>query len=120
MTPNNSLPNDELTESAQADAIRLAEWAESDFSMAPESVITHSPSPGAGQSLLEAALGSSAAVKRAVGKPSLSKSGTSPSRSIRLPKELDAQLVALSARENRKPSDVVRAALVEYLAKVSH
>lgn len=69
--------------------------------------------------LLEAALGSPEAVPRAVGKPSLSHRGTSPTRSIRLPRELDAELIARSEVEGRKPSEIVRDALQEYLAKAS-
>ncbi|MCZ2404697.1 CopG family transcriptional regulator [Paenarthrobacter sp. Z7-10] len=68
---------------------------------------------------METALGSPEAVKRAVGKPSLSSSGTSPSRTVRLPKDMDAQLVARSEIEHRKPSEILREALVQYLAKAS-
>lgn len=69
--------------------------------------------------LLEAAMGSPAAVRRAVGKPSLSEKGSSPSRSVRLPADMDAQLVALAQRSQLKPSEVIRRALGEYLSKAS-
>jgi hypothetical protein len=96
----------------------LAEWAET-TDIGPDARITKAVGPGAGQSILEAALGSAEAVKRAVGKPSLSNKGTSPSRSLRLSAEMDAQLVARAAAEHRKPSAIMRDALAEYLAKAS-
>ncbi|MGF4043859.1 ribbon-helix-helix protein, CopG family [Paenarthrobacter nitroguajacolicus] len=96
----------------------LAEWAET-ADIGPDAHITKAKGPEAGHSILEAALGSAAAVRRAVGKPSLSAKGTSPSRSIRLPEEMDAQLLARAAAEHRKPSAIMRDALAEYLAKAS-
>lgn len=100
----------------QARYRELAAWAET-ADIGPDAVITKAEGPGAGQALLEAALGSKEAVTRAVGKPSLSAKGTSPSRTLRLPKDMDAQLVARAAAEHRKPSAVLRDALAEYLTK---
>ncbi|MFI2566399.1 hypothetical protein [Paenarthrobacter sp. NPDC018779] len=96
----------------------LAEWAET-ADVGPDARISKAEGPGAGQSILEAALGSAEAVKRAVGKPSLSNKGTSPSRSLRLSAEMEAQLLARAASEHRKPSAIMRDALAEYLAKAS-
>lgn len=96
----------------------LAEWAET-ADLSPDARITKAEGPEAGRSILEAALGSPEAVRRAVGKPSLGGKGTSPSRSLRLPVEMDAQLVARAAAEHRKPSEIMRDALAEYLAKAS-
>ncbi|WP_458108356.1 ribbon-helix-helix domain-containing protein [Arthrobacter sp. R3-55] len=96
----------------------LAEWAET-ADIGNDARITKAEAPGAGQSILEAALGSAEAVKRAVGKPSLSAKGTSPSRSLRLSQEMDDQLLARAAVEHRKPSAIMRDALAEYLAKAS-
>ncbi|BCW64773.1 ribbon-helix-helix protein, CopG family [Paenarthrobacter sp. MSM-2-10-13] len=96
----------------------LADWAEI-ADIGPDAHITKASGPEAGRSILEAALGSAEAVRRAVGKPSLSARGTSPSRSLRLPEEMDAQLVARAAAEQRKPSAIMRDALAEYLAKAS-
>jgi hypothetical protein len=96
----------------------LADWAET-ADIGPDAQITKASGPEAGRSILEAALGSAEAVRRAVGKPSLSAKGTSPSRSLRLPEEMDAQLVARAAAEHRKPSAIMRDALAQYLAKAS-
>ncbi|NMR28193.1 ribbon-helix-helix protein, CopG family [Crystallibacter degradans] len=108
----------ELSPQEQEHYEELAAWAET-ADIAPNARITKAEGPEAGRSLLEAALGSPEAVRRAVGKPSLSKEGISPTRSIRLPKELDAQLVARSESEHRKPSEIVRDALREYLGRAS-
>lgn len=102
----------------QARYAELATWAET-ADIGPEARITKAQGPEAGRALLEAALGSPEAVRRAVGKPSLSAKGTSPSRSLRLPEDMDAQLVAQAEREHRKPSAILRDALAEYLAKAS-
>lgn len=102
----------------QARYAELAAWAET-ADIGPDARITKAQGPGAGRALLEAALGSPEAVRRAVGKPSLSTRGTSPSRSLRLPEEMDAQLVARAQMEHRKPSAILRDALAQYLAKAS-
>ena len=96
----------------------LAEWAET-ADPGNDARITKAEGPGAGQSILEAALGSAEAVKRAVGKPSLSAKGTSPSRSLRLSREMDDQLLARAEAEHRRPSAIMRDALAEYLARAS-
>ena len=108
----------ELSAQEQARYHALAEWAET-ADIGPDAKITKASGPGAGAALLEAALGSPEAVKRAVGKPSLSRKGTSPSRSVRLPEDMDAQLLARSKAEHRKPSAILRDALAEYLSKAS-
>lgn len=98
----------------------LSDWAEStDFTIAASATITKGEGPGAGRALLESALGSPAAVDRAIGRPSLGHTGTSPSRTLRLPRELDEALVARAAAEHRKPSEIVREALSNYLGKAS-
>lgn len=108
----------ELSDAEQARYTELAAWAET-AEVGPEAIITKAQGPEAGRALLESALGSPGAVTRAVGKPSLSAKGTSPSRSLRLPEEMDAQLVARAKLEHRKPSAILRDALAEYLAKAS-
>ncbi|MBO1269899.1 ribbon-helix-helix protein, CopG family [Arthrobacter cavernae] len=97
---------------------RLAEWAET-ADIAPGAKITKAAGPGAGRALLEAALGSPEAVQRAVGKPSLSGKGTSPTLSIRIPKDLAELLEARAELEHLKPSVVVRDALRAYLGHSS-
>ncbi|QYF90450.1 MULTISPECIES: ribbon-helix-helix protein, CopG family [Arthrobacter] len=108
----------DLSLEEQARFHALGEWAET-ADIGPDARISKASGPGAGRALLEAALGSPEAVKRAVGKPSLSSKGTSPSRTIRLPKDMDAQLLARSEMEHRKPSEILREALAQYLAKAS-
>lgn len=107
-----------LDASEQARYRELAVWAETS-DIGPDARITQARGDGAGQALLEAALGSPEAVKRAVGKPSLSDKGTSPSRSLRLPEDMDAQLIARAAAEHRKPSAIIREALAQYLSPAS-
>lgn len=110
--------NEELTPEEQVKYHALAEWAETS-DIGPNARITKASGPEAGRALLEAALGSPEAVTRAVGKPSLSGKGTSPSRTVRLPEDMDARLLEQSARENRKPSAILRDALAQYLAHAS-
>ena len=50
------------------------------------------------------------------GRPSMSGLGASPKRQVRLPAQLDAAQIARAEAEGRRPSDVLRAALTEYLA----
>lgn len=108
----------DLTPEEQARFRALGEWAQT-ADIGPDARITKASGPGAGRALLETALGSPEAVKRAVGKPSLSSGGTSPSRTVRLPKDMDAQLLVRSEIEHRKPSEILREALAQYLAKAS-
>jgi hypothetical protein len=44
--------------------------------------------------------------------------GISPSRTVRLPTELDGRLVAFAEHEHVKPSEIVRRALDDYLRRV--
>lgn len=54
---------------------------------------------------------------RRIGRPSLTKPGTrSPSVAVRLPEALKAAVEARAAREGKRPSEVVRDALEQYLA----
>lgn len=74
----------------------------------------------AGRALLEECLGGPEALERALGgRPSLSpeapRGHRSPVRSLRLPDELSRRLDAQAEAEGRRPSDVMRDALVEYL-----
>ncbi|KRE74461.1 ribbon-helix-helix protein, CopG family [Arthrobacter sp. Soil762] len=109
---------EQLDTEEQARYAELATWAET-ADIGPEARISKADGPEAGRSLLEAALGSPEAVRRAVGKPSLSAKGTSPSRSLRLPEDMDAKLVEQAQKEHRNPSAIIRDALAEYLAKAS-
>lgn len=44
--------------------------------------------------------------------------GISPSRTVRLPAELDGRLVAYADHEQVKPSEILRRALDEYLSRM--
>lgn len=110
--------NDTTPPSKPTDYDALAVWAET-ADISSDALISKASAPGAGMTLLAAAMGSAAEVKRAVGKPSLSDKGPSPSRSVRLPAEMDAQLVAFARNVDEKPSEIIRRALSEYLAKAS-
>ncbi|QHK20103.1 ribbon-helix-helix protein, CopG family [Pseudarthrobacter psychrotolerans] len=110
--------SEELDAEEQARSAALATWAET-ADIGPDASINKADGPEAGRSLLEAALGSPEAIRRAVGKPSLSAKGTSPSRSLRLPVDMDARLVEQAQKEHRNPSAIIRDALAEYLAKAS-
>lgn len=115
--------NKKLTEAEEAHYATLATWAESDAGLIPESAtITRSIGDGAGRALLEAALGSPEAVDRAIGRPTLDgtvATGKSPTRQVRLPRDLDALLTERAAAEHRKPSEIMREALDNYLRAAS-
>lgn len=98
----------------------LSDWAEelTGDDLTDTTVHTGDEAAARGRAMLEAALGSSDAVDRALGgRPSLSTAGTSPSRTVRLPRELDTALVDLARAEGRKPSAIVRDAVADYLAR---
>ena len=101
----NDMPNHE----------ELSEWAESLETLPPSAKVTKSNGDGAGRAMLEAALGSAEAVDRAIGRPSLSEHGVSPSRTLRFPSDLDAALVSQAQAEHRKPSELIREAVIQYL-----
>lgn len=99
---------------------RLSKWAENIDTLPEGAVVTKSDGPGAGQALLESALGSPEAVQRSVGRPSLSgKAAPAPVRSYRLTDDLVRELGERAEAENRKPSEIVRDALSQYLHPAS-
>ena len=98
----------------------LSDWAENLTGEDFASTTVHAGEEAAarGRAMLEAALGGAEAVERALGgRPSLSSAGTSPSRTVRLPRDLDSALVDLARVEGRKPSAIVRDAVADYLAR---
>lgn len=106
----------------EARATRLSGWAEGLGELPETTEVLRGNGVDSGQALLEAALGSPEAVERAVGRPSLSGStrhGHSPVRQVRLPHDLDEALIKRAAEEHRRPSEVVREALTEYLRRAS-
>ncbi|WP_299169265.1 CopG family transcriptional regulator [uncultured Arthrobacter sp.] len=117
MTRNNEPA---LTGQDQQRYNQLAEAAENMETLPESAVVTKSDGPGAGQSLLEAALGSPESVQRSVGRPSLSgKAAPAPVRSYRLTEELLRDLGERAEAEHRKPSEIVREALHQYLHPAS-
>ena len=54
-------------------------------------------------------------VGRTVGRPSLSGSGVSKLRAIRVPNEMDSAIEALARRQRRRPSALIREAVEQYL-----
>jgi hypothetical protein len=90
-----------------------AEWAERDMELPARSgtALRGSDAARSGTDLLV----------RAVGRPPLNpgapRGHRARSRSLRLPGELDAQLVAVADAEGGRPSDVLRRALEEYLER---
>ncbi|HZK35611.1 MAG TPA: hypothetical protein VFC57_01485 [Aeromicrobium sp.] len=98
----------------------LSEWAEGLDGIPEDAVVIRGKGHHPGRGLLEAALGSSKAVDRAMGRPSLDGgTGKSPVRQVRLPHGLDALLVERAEAEQLKPSEIVREALYAYLTKAS-
>lgn len=104
------------TERDEQDYLQAADWAENDMALKPESR-TALRGPAAaehGRALLERATG---------GRPPLDPNAApgqhSPVRQVRLPADLNEQLDAVAAAEHRRPSDVIRSALADYLASRS-
>ncbi|HEX7353852.1 MAG TPA: hypothetical protein VF288_03355 [Mycobacteriales bacterium] len=92
---------------------RAADWAETEMTLKPDSTTALRSKDAAafGRDLLERATG---------GRPSIdpkARAGQhSPVRQVRLPVEVNEQLAALAEAQHRRPSDVIRAALADYLA----
>jgi hypothetical protein len=92
---------------------RAADWAEHDMTLKEDSATALRGTDAAafGRDLLERSTG---------GRPPLDPTAApgqhSPVRQVRLPTALNEQLAALAAAEHRRPSDVIRTALSDYLA----
>ena len=93
-------------------ARELANWAEHEMTVKPNSA-TALRGPAAAEF-------GRATIDRALGRPSIDPQGRpgqhSPVRQVRLPAEVNEQLAAVAAAEHRRPSDVIRSALADYLA----
>lgn len=98
--------------STDKDYQQAADWAEHDMTLKPSSTTAlRGPDAAAfGRDVLERAAG---------GRPSIDPKARpgqrSPVRQVRLPAEVNEQLSALAHTEHRSPSDIIRAALVEYI-----
>lgn len=97
----------------EKDYQQAAEWAEHDMTLKQASTTALRGEGAAtfGRDLLERATG---------GRPSIDPKARpgehSPVRQVRLPAEVNEQLTALAQAEHRSPSDVIRAALTDYIA----
>lgn len=97
----------------EKDYQQAAEWADKDMTLKPASTTALRGEAAAmfGRDLLERATG---------GRPSIDPKARpgqhSPVRQVRLPAEVNDQLAALAHAEDRSPSDVIRAALADYIA----
>ena len=110
-----------LTEAEQRRYERLAaEHERNPQPLDPDRTLVDGDATDSGRSLLEEYLGGPEGLERALGgRPSLTPSAPrghrSPVRSLRLPRDLSLRLDAQAAAEGRRPSDVMRDALTEYL-----
>ncbi|MFD4368668.1 ribbon-helix-helix protein, CopG family [Rhodococcus sp. NPDC058521] len=92
----------------------LSQWAERDMTLPMESDAAErgDDAAAAGRALLE---------RVGVGRPSLARdagiSGASPKRQVRLPRPLSNKLDELAERQDRKPSELMREAVEEYVQK---
>lgn len=99
--------------STEKDYQLSADWAEKDMALKPASTTALRGQAAAtfGRDLLERASG---------GRPSIDPKARpgqhSPVRQVRLPTDVNDQLAALATAEHRSPSDVIRAALADYIA----
>lgn len=113
--------NPALTDADERRYERLSrEYEQSPAPIDVQSALLGDEAAAEGRSLLEQCLGGPEGLARALGgRPSLTPAAPpghrSPVRSLRLPRELSLQLDAQARREGRRPSDVIRDALVEYL-----
>lgn len=91
---------------------RLADWAESDQPAIDP--VTATSGPASRQATRDL-------VRRASGRPRLDGAEASgipaPRRQVRLPRDLSDRVDRLARQENRSPSDLMRTAISEYLAR---
>lgn len=90
-----------------------AEWAEHDMKLPRRSRTARRGQDAAafGRELIERSQGGRPSID-----PDASPGDKSPVRQVRLPRALDADLIAYAESIHRKPSEVLREALIEYLA----
>lgn len=98
---------------SEKDYQRAAAWAEHDMTLPASSTtaVRGKAAAAFGRDVLERATGGRPSID-----PKASPGQHSPVRQVRLPVEVNEQLAALARAEHRSPSDVIRAALADYLA----
>lgn len=103
-----------MSRATEAEYHELADWAESEMDFDPDApgVLYGAQAAQAGRDMVARALG---------GRPPLDPNAPvgqhAKNRTVRLPGSLDARLVAVAARQNRRPSEVVRDAVTEYVTQ---
>ena len=112
--------NKKLSKAKEERYARAADWAESLEGIHQDATVVDATINQDGRKLMEELYGSSEAVDRAMGRPSVDGTmapGHSPVRQVRLPRDLDLLLTARAEEEHRKRSEVIREALALYLRK---
>jgi hypothetical protein len=91
---------------------RAAEWAEHDMNLPENSRTSLRGAEAAdfGRELVERSRGGRPSID-----PDAAPGEKSPVRQVRLPRALDADLEAFATSRHRKPSEILRDALTEYL-----
>jgi Ribbon-helix-helix protein, copG family len=91
-----------------------ADWAEHDMTLKPNSTTALRGEAAAehGRAALERALGGRPSID-----PSAKRGQHSRTRQVRLPNDIDTKLDEVAASQNRRPSEIMRAALAEYLKR---
>lgn len=97
---------------AEKDYDAAAEWAEHHMTLPRRSKSARRGAAAAafGRELVERSQGGRPSID-----PEASPGEKSPVRQVRLPRALDADLMAYAESVHRKPSEVMREALIEYL-----
>lgn len=101
-----------MTKRTEAEYQKMADWAENemDFDADGPGVLYGAAAAAEGRAAIERALG---------GRPSIDLAAEpgqhSKNRTVRLPAELEKQLLEVAAQQNRRPSDVMRDAVGEYV-----
>jgi hypothetical protein len=97
---------------AEKDYDAAAEWAEHDMELPRRSTTARRGADAAafGRGLVERSQGGRPSID-----PDANPGEKSPVRQVRLPRALDADLIAYAESIHRKPSEVMREALIEYL-----
>ena len=116
MKTQGKIQQKQVSELPEAEAEKLSLWAEKLEETSFRAHVNESHGPEAGRAFLEGILGK-AEVDRVAGRgrPALGAAGVSPTRTVRLPRELDDALVARAKVEHRRPSEIMRDALSTYL-----
>lgn len=114
MTTKPKAPRD--PDAIEAALNALAEEVGTDDWELPADAQVRTPAPGEGRAFLEQFVSPDELdhISRG-GRPSMSGAGTSPKRQVRLPADVDAELVRRAQEQGLTPSAVLREAVTTYL-----